>query len=636
MHRRWNKQQWLEAFSGGNAIHAQEILGAHRTASGFCFRVWAPHAVAVSVVGAFFDEKYREYPMQPYGGGIWETEIANVQLGDCYQYLLTDTAGQRLYKADPYAYAAELRPGTASRAWDLEPFSWHDAEWLQYRREHKVYHAPLNIYEVHAGSWRRHPDGSVLTYLELAEALIPYVKDLGFTHIELLPLTEHPLDASWGYQCTGYFAATARYGTPEMLMTFVDRCHQAGIGVIMDWVPAHFPKDAHGLGNFDGKACYEHWSPLMREHPEWGTYVFDYGKGEVQSFLISSALFWLEVFHMDGIRVDAVASMLYLDYARPGGNWLRNRYGGRENLEAVAFLQKLNRTVFGFDDSILMIAEESTAWPGVTTPVYAGGLGFNLKWNMGWMHDILHYIQADPCFRAGRHKDLTFPLFYAFSENFILPISHDEVVHLKGALFQKFPGTTKQQCSSLRLFWTYMLAHPGKKLLFMGAELGQDTEWDFAGTLPWNRLKHAGAEQLRRFFREAGRFYLRNPPLWEEDFDAEGFEWLCPDEKERNILGFLRRDTAGNPLLFLCNFSGVVVEQFALGVPQKGFYRTVFSTDAQRFGGSGLLREGSIFSTQKLLRHGRTQAIVLDLPPLSAALFRPESWATPFGKEKDG
>ena len=613
---------WLEDFAAGRQLRAGEYLGAHMTARGAVFRVWAPEAVRVDLVGDFNAWTPGSHPMAPCGGGIWELEVPGLAPGACYKFAIGARDGQTLWKADPYGVWAELRPGTASRLYVLEGFEWTDGPWMERRRTHKVYDSPLNIYEVHAGSWRRGADGAFLTYRELAAALIPYVLDMGFTHIELMPLTEHPLDDSWGYQCTGYFAATSRYGTPHDLMYFVNACHEAGLGVIMDWAPAHFPKDPQGLVEFDGSRCYEHSDPTMGEHPSWGTRIFDYAKGQVCSFLISSALFWLERYHMDGLRVDAVASMLYLDYDRQPYQWRPNRFGGKENLDAVSFMQRLNEAAFALDDSVLMIAEESTAWPAVTGPTYLGGLGYNLKWNMGWMNDVLRYIRTDPYFRAGCHRDLTFSLLYAFTENFLLPLSHDEVVHMKGSLYGKMPGDRQQKLAGVRAFWAYMLAHPGKKLLFMGAELGQAAEWDFAGELSWGELDDPESAALHQFFQAANIFYVNQQALWEIDFKAAGFQWICPDESARNMVGFRRLDKAGDELIFLCNFSGAVGKGFRLGVPAPGIYRALFSTDEVRFGGGGTLCAGTELRSKKIPQHNEKQSILIELPPLSAVFLK--------------
>ena len=612
---------FYKSFAEGKCAHAGDFLGAHFMQKSAVFRVWAPNAVSVSVVGDFNDWTVGASPMTDFGGGIWETEIKGISEFSSYKFAISARDGQTLWKADPYSTFAELRPASASKLCNIEGYNWGDEKWLEHRRNHKVYSSPLNIYEVHLGSWKRGSNGEFLSYRELACELIPYVKDMGFTHIELMPVTEFPYDGSWGYQCTGYFAATSRYGTPHDLMSFIDACHNAGIGVIMDWVPAHFPKDPQGLVEFDGSRLYEGSDPLMAEHPSWGTRIFDYAKGEVRSFLISSALFWLEKYHMDGLRVDAVASMLYLDYDREQGKWKPNKYGGKENLNAVDFLRQLNQTCFAFDDSVLMIAEESTAWPLVTAPTDIGGLGFNLKWNMGWMNDCLSYLKTDPYFRAGCHNNLTFSLMYAFSENFVLPLSHDEVVHMKGSLMGKAPGTLEQKFAGVRSFWAYMLAHPGKKLLFMGAELGQQSEWDFENSLPWQLLEKHENMALHTFFSEINKFYQSSHPLWEIDFDDRGFQWICPDENEKNILGFIRKDHKGKELAFVCNFSGITVKDFRLGVTGLGKYEVLFSTDEKKFGGSGVLSEGESFIVNELPHHSLPYSISIDIPPLTAVFL---------------
>ena len=611
-----------ESFSSGRSSHAGDYLGAHKTQAGAAFRVWAPNALGVSLVGDFNDWSPNKSPMKNIGAGLWEIEVSGFKELDSYKFAVVSKDGQILWKADPYGTFSELRPQTASRLCTLDGYPWGDEKWLGYRRGHKVYNNPLNIYELHAGSWKRKENGDFLSYRELSKELIPYVKRLGFTHIELMPLTEFPYDGSWGYQCTGYFAATSRFGTPHDLMFFIDACHKAGIGVIMDWVPAHFPKDAHGLVEFDGSRLYEDTDPLMAEHPSWGTRIFDYAKGEVRSFLISSALFWLEKYHIDGLRVDAVASMLYLDYDRKKGKWKKNKYGGRENLHAVEFLRNLNETCFSFDDSVLMIAEESTAWPLVTAPTDAGGLGFNLKWNMGWMNDSLHYLKTDPYFRAGCHNDLTFSLMYAFSENFVLPLSHDEVVHLKGSLFGKAPGTDEQKFATVRAFWAFMLAHPGKKLLFMGAELGQQSEWDFAAQLPWGLLDKLENAALHSYFIESNKFYKAKKPLWDLDFDGQGFNWICADENMKNIIGFIRRDRSGREIVFVCNFSGVTAKNFRLGVTGGGSYKVLLSTDDKSFGGLGQLCTGKVFSSGLIPQHGLKHSIEMDIPPLTGIFLQ--------------
>lgn len=610
-----------ESFARGKCAHAGDYLGAHISENGAVFRVWAPNAVHVSLVGDFNNWKSDVNALTALDGGIWEIELEELNELSAYKFAILAKDGQTLWKTDPYGTFSELRPASASLVYNLDGYSWSDEKWLDRRRKHKVYSNPLSIYELHLGSWKRHENGDFLNYREAAKELIPYVKELGFTHIELMPLTEFPYDASWGYQCTGYFAASSRFGTPHDLMYLINACHKAGLGVIMDWVPAHFPKDSHGLVEFDGSRLYEDSDPLMAEHPSWGTRIFDYAKGEVRSFLISSALFWLEKYHIDGLRVDAVASMLYLDYDRQNGKWKRNKFGGRENLHAVEFLRQLNEACFSYDDSVLMIAEESTAWPLVTAPTDVGGLGFNLKWNMGWMNDSLRYLKTDPYFRAGSHNDLTFSIMYAFSENFVLPLSHDEVVHMKGSLIGKVPGTDEQKFATVRAFWAYMLAHPGKKLLFMGAELGQHSEWDFASQLPWELLCKPENAALHSYFQEINKFYKSTKPLWDLDFDGNSFQWICPDESAKNVLGFVRKDSAGKELVFVCNFSGVTVRDFRLGVTGTGKYSVVMSTDEARFGGSGSLCENECYIVEKTPHHGLSHSIIMDIPPLTAVFL---------------
>lgn len=607
-------------FHQGKNSRAYQFMGGHLTGGGATFRVWAPRAVSVSVIGSFNGWDSSVHPMEKITAGIWSLFIPGLQQYDTYKFAVRTESGALLEKADPYAFHAETRPATASKLYALEGYAWGDENWFSYRSTHKVYDQPMNIYEVHLGSWRRTGEGEFLSYRDIAAWLVPYVKEMGFTHVELMPVMEHPLDDSWGYQCTGYFAATSRFGTPHDLMYLIDQCHQAGVGVILDWVPAHFPKDAHGLLEFDGACCYESNDPFRREHPSWGTRVFDYGKNEVRSFLSSSARFWLEMYHADGLRVDAVASMIYLDYGKQDGGWRPNRYGGRENLEAISLLREINTVVFGLYPDILMIAEESTAFPGVSHPVDTGGLGFNLKWNMGWMNDTLHYCKLDPIFRQYHHKDITFSLMYAFSENFLLPISHDEVVHMKGSLIGKMPGSDAEKFAGVRVFYAYMLAHPGKKLLFMGCEFGQFSEWAFAHSLDWHLLEYPAHQSLQRFFKAAGAFYLENSPLWEIDFHPEGFQWLRPDDNCGNTAAFLRKDKQGRFLIVVCNFCPVDQEEYRLGVPLPGRYEEVFSSDQEAFGGSNRLNLG-LLQTEKFSFHGQNYSLILHLPPLSAVFL---------------
>ncbi len=624
----------LHDFSQGHAVRAQEFMGAHPAVQdgqdGWVFRVWAPHAQSVAVMGDFNGWNDSDHPMQLLSDGVWEVFIPGLKQFDSYKYAVHTASGRVLAKADPYAFHAETRPGTASKLYDLSGYGWGDGSWMDYRKNNPIYQKPLNIYEVHLGSWRRTGEDEMLSYRDIGKYLVPYVKEMGFTHVELLPITEHPLDASWGYQCTGYFAATSRYGTPHDFMWLVDQLHQAGIGVILDWVPAHFPKDAFGLYEFDGEPCYEYADTRKGEHADWGTRVFDYARHEVRSFLFSSALFWLEQFHIDGLRVDAVASMLYLDYGRQGGEWVPNVFGGHENLEAVDFIQELNGHVFQEHPDVMMIAEESTAWPRVSHPVgeggLEGGLGFNLKWNMGWMNDILHYIKLDPYFRQFNHKDITFSLMYAFSENFVLPLSHDEVVHMKGSLINKMPGTNEEKFAGVRAFYTYMLTHPGKKLLMMGSEFGQWNEWHYEHSLDWHLLDPDQEwakphRQLQQYFKQANAFYLAHPELWELDFSWEGFEWIEANDNQANTVAFLRKDAKGDALVIVCNFSPVDRTGYTVGVPVPGVYSVIFNSDDLDFGGKGGGDHEPVRS-RYVESQGREQSITISLPPMSAVIYK--------------
>ena len=616
----------LDAFSHGTECRAWKLMGAHPTQrdgqEGYAFRVWAPKAKSVSVVGDFCSWDRSGYPMEPSKSGVWSAFVPGLARYDMYQFSVEGADGAVVQKADPYAFHAETRPGTASKIYDLAGYGWKDGRWMAYRKSHPVYHNPLNIYEVHLGSWRRTGEGEFLSYRTMADYLPSYAKEMGFTHVELMPVTEYPLDASWGYQVTGYFAATSRFGTPDDLKYLIDCLHRAGVGVILDWVPGHFPRDAFGLYRFDGTPTYEYADPRKGEHADWGTNVFDYGRAEVRSFLLSSALFWLEEYHIDGLRVDAVASMLYLDYGREEGQWVPNRNGGKENLEAVSFLQDLNRAVFSAVPDALMVAEESTAWPMVTKPTDLGGLGFNLKWNMGWMNDILHYVKLDPYFRQYNHKDITFSFMYAFSENFVLPLSHDEVVHMKGSFLNKMPGSSDaEKYAGVRAFYTYMLLHPGKKLLMMGTEFGQWNEWHFEQSLDWHLLAESEHAQLRDFFQAANEFYLSRKELWQEDFDWKGFQWLCADDNTADTVAFLRKDSDGNPVLAMCNFSPIHRDGYRVGVPIAGRWRCVFNSDETRFGGTGAGDTGELRS-EPTEQHGQKQSITVDLPPMSGVVYR--------------
>jgi 1,4-alpha-glucan branching enzyme len=606
----------------GRHHNADERLGAHRRKLegivGVAFAVWAPNAKRVSVVGVHV---MRRHP----GSGVWEIFLPGIEDDARYKYEILSDGGVTL-KADPYAFAFEPeRPRTASVVCDLDTHRWDDADWMRERAERNGLDAPVSIYEVHLGSWRRVPEDGhrSLTYRELAEQLPDYVAEMGFTHVELLPVTEHPFYGSWGYQPLGYFAPTRRYGTPADFMALVDALHRRGIGVILDWVPAHFPRDAHGLSFFDGTHLYEHADPRLGEHPDWGTLIFNYGRNEVANFLLTNALFWLRRYHIDGLRVDAVASMLYLDYSRTPGQWLPNRYGGNENLEAIAFLKRFNETVYAEQPSTLTVAEESTSWPMVSRPTYLGGLGFGLKWNMGWMHDVLSFFSRDPVHRRFHQNQLTFGLMYAWSENFALPLSHDEVVHMKGSLHQKMPGDDWQKFANLRSLYAYMFAHPGKKLLFMGNEFGQTREWNHDASLDWHLLGegpyHAGLQQLVRDLNYA---YRSEPSLHERDFEPAGFEWIDLTDADHSTLSFLRRaQDRDDVMIAICNFTPVPRLGYRVGVPSEGYYREVINTDAREYGGSGVGNRGGV-QAEPTPWHGRPASIQIDLPPLAVVYLK--------------
>ena len=608
-----------ESFFNDNP-NTYRVLGCHPCEEGYVFRVWAPHARAVSLVGEFNGWDPAALPMSRLPNGVWECAAAGVSEFELYKYFIVRSDGTGIMKADPYAYHYETRPGSASRVYTLPDYVWQDEAWQRQKQKTSVYDIPVNIYEVHLGSWRRYADGNPFSYAKLADELIAYVRDMGYTHIELMPVMEYPYDGSWGYQVTGYYAPTSRYGTPQDFMAFVDRCHQNGIGVIMDWVPGHFPKDESGLYRFDGEACYEYADPRKGEHKEWGTCVFDYGRPEVRSFLISNALYWLDVYHIDGIRVDAVASMLYLDYNRQPGEWMPNVYGGHENLEVISFLRALNRAVFAAFPHAMMIAEESTAWPMVSRPAEDGGLGFNYKWNMGWMNDMLRYISLDPLFRRGSHGSLTFSFFYAFSENFVLPISHDEVVHGKCSLINKMPGDYAQKFAGVRSFLAYMMAHPGKKLSFMGTEFGQFSEWDYTHELDWLLLDYPSHRQLQSFTKALNHFYLEQPSLWQNDFTWDGFSWISHEDENNSVIAFRRIDRRGKELIIVCNFTPVQREGYRIGVPVHGWYEEIFSTDDSAYGGGGV-RNGAVRSVCEPM-HGLEQSVEVTLPPLSIQFYK--------------
>ena len=609
-------------FHNGEDKYAYKFLGAHINKSGTVFRVWAPNASSVCVVGDFNGWEQGKNQMVKVSDEIFECEIEGVKEFDVYKYAITDKNGNTVLKADPYGFHTQTPPETASVVYHLDGYSWNDEKWLKHRSKTNVLESAVNIYEMHLGSWRKFADGNCFSYVKTAEELSAYLKDMGYTHVELLPVSEHPFDGSWGYQQMGYYAPTSRYGQPDDFRAFVDIMHQNDIGVILDWVPAHFPKDEAGLSNFDGTACYEYEDVRKGEHLEWGTKIFNYGRGEVQSFLISNATFWLEEYHIDGLRVDAVASMLYLDYGRRDGEWIPNVFGGNHHLEAIDFLKKLNCTVFLSHPDVMMIAEESTAYPLVTAPVSNGGLGFNFKWNMGWMNDMLCYTSADPYFRKDMHDKLTFSFYYAFSENFVLPISHDEVVHGKCSLINKMPGEYGQKFMGMRAFLGYMFAHPGKKLNFMGNEFGQFIEWDYKKELDWFLLDYETHRQLKEYVKALSHFYKNTPALWEVDYSWQGFKWICADDNTQNIVSFLRYDKSGNPIVCVVNFSPVQRNNYRIGVPNARYYKEVFNSNEERFGGHSELN-GEKILTEKIASHGFENSIELTIGSFGAIYLKP-------------
>ncbi len=610
----------IELFGIGDNRYCYKFLGSHPSKNGAVFRVWAPAAMGVCVVGDFNGWDISAAPMTRIGGGIWETTISGVRKFDAYKYAITSYDGRVVLKSDPYARHFETAPANASKFY-FDRFHWTDDEWRESKKSRDLYASPMNIYEVHLGSWRRYADGNTYDYVKLAEELSAYVKEMGYTHIELMPVTEHPFEGSWGYQVTGYFAPTSRYGKPDDFKKFVNIMHLNGIGVILDWVPAHFPRDEHGLYNFDGSPCYEYADWRMGEHKEWGTMVFDYGKPEVMSFLISSAVFWIKEYHIDGLRVDAVASMLYLDYGRPDGEWIPNYYGGRENLSAVNLLRKVNEAVLTEDPSAMMIAEESTAWPLVTKPADMGGLGFNFKWNMGWMNDMLRYMSLDPIYRKFNHDCITFSFFYAFSENFLLPISHDEVVHLKCSMIEKMPGDYEMKFAGLRTFYAYMMAHPGKKLLFMGQEFAQFVEWRYAEQLDWLLLDFDMHAKMQQYVKELNNFYKNNSPLWEDDFSWDGFSWISNDDNDQSVIAFRRINKKKEEIIAVCNFVPVSREKYRIGVPEDCDYEVVLNSDWKRFGGESEEKR-VVYKAESESMHSHPWSIELEIPAMSVIYLK--------------
>ena len=617
-----NLQTAIKRFSDGDELHAYTFLGCHKAQQdgkdGYVFRVWAPNAHGVSVTGDWNFWNEEDMPMVWLKNGVWEAFSPYAQEGQAYKFCIRRPDGSRVYKSDPYGFRMMDQPDTSSRVCTLDGYDWGDAAYRRQQGKKKLLNSPMNIYEMHFGSWKRKEDGSCFNYEELADELIPYLKEMGYTHIELMPLSEYPYDPSWGYQVTGYYAPTARYGAPQQLMKFVDKCHQAGIGVLLDWVPAHFPKDENGLYEFDGTCCYELSDPMMNEHPDWTTRIFDFGKGEVQSFLISNAVYWLEMYHIDGLRVDAVAAMLYLDYGRR--EYHPNRYGGKENLEAIAFLRKLNRAVFSVRRNAITAAEESTAFPMVTKPDYDGGLGFLFKWNMGWMNDMLRYMSLDPLFRKGSHNNLTFSMTYAYSENFILPLSHDEVVHGKCSLINKMPGSYEEKFNNLRAFYGYMIGHPGKKLSFMGNEFAQFIEWKYDQGLDWLLLGYDKHRQMREYVRDLNHFYLDHSSLWNNDSDWNGFKWISADDRDNSVVAFRRIDRRGRELICVCNFCPVTREHYRLGLPKAGLYAPVFNSDDVTYGGTGTALPD--VAAEKIPMHGLPFSGEFTLAPMSATYYQ--------------
>jgi len=615
-------------FSEGTHYEVYKRLGAHfmelNGVRGVHFAVWAPNAQRVSVVGDFNNWDGRTHPMRKMiPAGIWEIFMPGAGEGSHYKFEVRGPAGEVFLKTDPFAFFAQHGTETGCMVFDINRYGWNDAEWMQARQERDSYNSPMSIYEVHLGSWQRMPEegNRYLSYIELGDRLIPYAKEMGFTHLELLPVMEHPFDGSWGYQVVNYYAPTSRHGNPDEFRNFVDRCHQAGLGVILDWVPGHFPKDAHGLARYDGTCLYEHADPRLGEHMDWGTLIFNYGRNEVKNFLIGNALFWLDEYHIDGLRVDAVASMLYLDYSRKPGQWIPNQFGGRENLDAISFLKQFNEVCYSRFPGSVTIAEESTSWPGVSKPTYAGGLGFGFKWNMGWMNDSLRYISKDPIHRRFHQGEITFSMLYAFHEHFVLVLSHDEVVHGKGSLIDKMPGDAWQKFANVRMFLAWMWAHPGKKLIFQGIEFGQWAEWNHGRSLDWHLTQFSLHDGLRRLVQHLNWLYTNEPAFYEQDDSYDGFEWVDFHDSDNSVWSFLRKDRAGGVLLFIVNATPIVRGGYRVGVHAPGWYQEILNTDAETYGGSNVGnwggREAAEFSWQ-----GRSHSIVVDLPPLSVNAFK--------------
>ena len=615
----------LEVFHTGDSVRAYDFLGAHlvnrNDKSGEVFRVWAPTARSVSVAGDFNNWNNEANYMYNIGYGVWEVFVEGVKEFCTYKYCIESEYGDRLMKADPYAFHAQTRPGQASVVYDIESYSWNDSEWFNKRKENNISSSPMNIYEIHAGSWRKYPDGNFFNYQKLADELIPYLKEMHYTHVQLMPIMEYPYDGSWGFQTTGYYAPTSRYGTPSDFMAFVDKLHGEGIGVILDWVPSNFPTDDFGLARFDGSPLYESNDPKTSKRDSWGTCLFNYARFEVTSFLVSCAMFWLDKYHIDGLRIGALSSMLYLDYGKSEGEWEPNKFGGKENLDAVDFVKRLNTAVHMYHPDVMMFAEENTSWPKLTHKIEDGGLGFDFKWNMGWMNDMLHYMSLNSMWRPFNHDSLTFSFYYAFSEKFLLPISHDEVSHGKGSLIKQMPGKYDEQFAGVRAFITYMYAHPGKKLVFMGTEIGQFDEWNHEEAIQWDLLEFEKHKKLRTFFKELNKFYLDCKPLYELDTVWKGFDWIHHDDYTNSVIAFKRTDKNGDEIVSVCNFQPIRRDEYCIGVPKYGLYDEVFNSDEERFGGSGVVN-GNNIKTEVMKIHGFDQGLSLTLPPLSVIYLR--------------
>lgn len=615
----------LEVFHTGDSVRAYDFLGAHlvnrNDKNGVVFRVWAPTARSVSVAGDFNNWNNEANYMYSIGYGVWEVFVEGVKEFCTYKYCIESEYGDRLMKADPYAFHAQTRPGQASVVYDIESYSWNDSEWFNKRKENNISSSPMNIYEIHAGSWRKYPDGNFFNYQKLADELIPYLKEMHYTHVQLMPIMEYPYDGSWGFQTTGYYAPTSRYGTPSDFMAFVDKLHGEGIGVILDWVPSNFPTDDFGLARFDGSPLYESNDPKTSKRDSWGTCLFNYARFEVTSFLVSCAMFWLDKYHIDGLRIGALSSMLYLDYGKSEGEWEPNKFGGKENLDAVDFVKRLNTAVHMYHPDVMMFAEENTSWPKLTHKIEDGGLGFDFKWNMGWMNDMLHYMSLNSMWRPFNHDSLTFSFYYAFSEKFLLPISHDEVSHGKGSLIKQMPGKYDEQFAGVRAFITYMYAHPGKKLVFMGTEIGQFDEWNHEEAIQWDLLEFEKHKKLRTFFKELNKFYLDCKPLYELDTVWKGFDWIHHDDYTNSVIAFKRTDKNGDEIVSVCNFQPIRRDEYCIGVPKYGLYDEVFNSDEERFGGSGVVN-GNNIKTEVMKIHGFDQGLSLTLPPLSVIYLR--------------